>query len=108
MCTVPVFAMGVEDVACNCEHCDEERVISLEKQATTQATYKKDSNNDGNRIICARDRSFNDRTFPNVCYMVCYNRCTRYRIVEVKENDIKKHVVVAYRPTYYKVRDGAC
>ncbi|XP_071567641.1 uncharacterized protein [Temnothorax nylanderi] len=106
---LPIFAMGIEDVAaCNCEHCDEERVIGLGEETTTQAMYEEDSDNDGNRTICARNRDFNDRTFQSVCYMLCYNRCTTYRMVAVKENDIKKYVMIAYRPNYYKLRDGAC
>lgn len=92
--------MGVEDaVACNCEHCDEEKVIGLGEETTTQAM--EDSDNDGNRTICARNRDFNDRTFQSVCYMLCYNRCTRYRMAAVKQNDIKKYVVIAYRPSEY-------
>lgn len=94
--------MGVEDVACNCEHCDEERVIGLGEETTTQAMYEEDSDNDGNRTICATNRDFNDRTFESVCYMLCYNRCTRYQIVAVEENDIKKYVVTAYRPSKHK------
>ncbi|XP_012535858.1 uncharacterized protein LOC105836401 isoform X2 [Monomorium pharaonis] len=45
---LPIFVMGVEDVtACNCEHCDEEKVIGLgEKETTTQAMYAEDSDND--------------------------------------------------------------
>lgn len=99
MCAVPIFAMGAEDgVACNCEHCDEEKVIGLGEETTTHGMYE-DSDNDGNRTICATNRDFNDRTFPSVCYMLCYNHCTRFRMVAVKENDIKKYVVIAYRPS---------
>ncbi|XP_018398606.1 PREDICTED: uncharacterized protein LOC108776483 isoform X1 [Cyphomyrmex costatus] len=104
------FVMAFENAAaCNCEHCDEERVIGLGVETTTtQAMYKEDSDNDGNLTICARNRDFNERTFPSICYMLCYNRCTKYRMVAVKENDIKKYVLIASRPNYYKLRDGAC
>ncbi|XP_011636722.1 uncharacterized protein LOC105426959 isoform X3 [Pogonomyrmex barbatus] len=97
---LPIFVMGVEDTACNCEHCDEERVIGLEEEMTTTTTsmYKEEDDNDGNRTICARSRDFNDRTFPSVCYMLCYNRCTRYRMMAVQENDVKKYIMIAYRP----------
>lgn len=82
-----------------------EKVVGLGEETTTltwqYVTYEEDSDNDGNRTICARNREFNDRTFPSACHMVCYNRCTRYWIVAVKENDVKKYVVVAYRPSKY-------
>lgn len=87
---------------CNCEYCDEEKVIGLGEETTTpawQAMYVEDSDDDGNRTICAMDRDFNDRTFPSICHMLCYNRCTRYRVVEVEENDAKKRVLVGYRPS---------
>lgn len=100
MCAVHIFAMGAEDM-CNCEHCDEERVIGSGEETTTEAMYAEDSDNDGNRTICATNREFNDRTFQSVCYMLCYNRCTRYRMVAVEENDVKKYIVIAYRPSKY-------
>lgn len=88
---------------CNCEYCDEEKVIGLGEETTTtpawRVMYEKDSDDDGNRTICARNRDFNDRTFPSVCHMLCYNHCTKYRVVEVEENNTKKNVIVAYRPS---------
>lgn len=91
--------------ACNCEHCNnEKKVISLGEETTTHAwqlMYEEDSDDDGNRTICARNRDFNDRTFPSVCHMLCYNHCTRYRMVAVTKNDVKKYVVIAYRPSKY-------
>ncbi|KAL6445013.1 hypothetical protein ACFW04_002144 [Cataglyphis niger] len=106
------FATAVENAAtCNCEHCDEKKVIGSEEETTTHARevmYDEDSDNDGNRTICARDRDFNDRTFPSVCHMLCYNHCTRYRIVADKSNDVKENVVIAYRSNYYKLKDGLC
>ncbi|EFN73555.1 hypothetical protein EAG_11366 [Camponotus floridanus] len=105
------FATGVENTtACNCEHCDEEKVIGLEEETTirTRQVTEKDSDDDGNRTICARDRDFNDRTFPSVCHMLCYNHCTRYRMMAIKKNDVKKYVVIAYRSNYYKLKDGLC
>ncbi|XP_029166390.1 uncharacterized protein LOC114937148 isoform X2 [Nylanderia fulva] len=117
MALVPIFglcfATSDENVsACNCEHCNnEEKVIGLGEETTTQAwqvMYEEDSDDDGNRTICARNRDFNDRTFPSVCHMLCYNHCTRYRMVAVTKNDVKKYVVIAYRPNYYKLKDGLC
>ncbi|XP_020280117.1 uncharacterized protein LOC109852921 [Pseudomyrmex gracilis] len=103
------LATDVDDKnACNCdESCDEERVIGLEEETTTHVMYKEDDDGDGNRTICARNRDFNDRTFPSVCHMFCYNHCTRYRILTVEMNDTK-YVVAAYRPNYYKLKDGEC
>nr|XP_012216767.1 PREDICTED: uncharacterized protein LOC105668776 [Linepithema humile] len=96
-------------IACNCEYCDEEKVIALGEETTTQADmYEEDSDKDGNRTICARSRDFNDRTFPSICYMLCYNHCTKYRMMPVQQNDLKKYVIVAYRPNYYKLKDGVC
>lgn len=97
--------MAVENAAtCNCEHCDEKKVIGLGEETTThvrEVMYEEDSDNDGNRTICARNRDFNDRTFPSVCHMLCYNHCTRYRMVADKRNDVKKYVVIAYRSSKY-------
>ncbi|XP_072756033.1 uncharacterized protein [Anoplolepis gracilipes] len=106
------FATIIENVtACNCEHCNEKKVIGSGEEMTTHATqvmYEEDSDDDGNRTICARDRDFNDRTFPSVCHMLCYNHCTRYRKVAVNKNDVEKYVVIAYRSNYYKLKDGLC
>ncbi|XP_070166676.1 uncharacterized protein [Polyergus mexicanus] len=102
---------AVENAAtCNCEHCDEKKAIGLGEDTTTvrEVMYEEDSDNDGNLTICARDRDFNDRTFPSVCHMLCYNHCTRYRKVTDKGNDVKKYVVIAYRSDYYKLKDGLC
>lgn len=101
--TVSIFAPCLADaIACNCGYCDEEKVIALEKETTTQAAmYEEDSDKDGNRTICARSRDFNDRTFPSICYMLCYNHCTTFRMMAVEENDIKKYVIVAYKPSKY-------
>ncbi|XP_076221432.1 uncharacterized protein LOC116429229 isoform X2 [Nomia melanderi] len=99
------------EVACDCQHCDEEakdEIQEKDEEATTPALYKEDSDGDGNRIICARDRDFNDRTFPSVCHMLCYNRCLILRRSTVIENSTKRNVVTAYRNNYYKLRDGAC
>ncbi|XP_032679419.1 uncharacterized protein LOC116847932 [Odontomachus brunneus] len=109
------FTASIADaIMCNCEHCDEEKMIGSEEKTEEETTtpawrvmYKEDSDGDGNRTICAMDRDFNNRTFPSICHMLCYNHCTRYR-VEVEGNDAKKHVLVAYRMNYYKLRDGAC
>ncbi|XP_011154073.1 uncharacterized protein LOC105191964 isoform X2 [Harpegnathos saltator] len=106
------FTISIEykAVACNCEYCDEEKVIGLGEETTTpvwRAMYEEDSDDDGNRTICATNRDFNERTFSSVCHMLCYNHCTRYRIVKVGENDTS-NVLVAFRPNYYKLKDGEC
>lgn len=77
-------------------------MIGLGEETTTPAwpgMYDEDSDGDGNRTICARDRDLNDRTFSSVCDMFCYNHCTKFRMVEVIENKIKKYVTIAHRPS---------
>ena len=96
---------------CNCDYCDDETKNNIEeknKNTTIPALYKEDKDGDGNLTICARDRDFNDRTFPTVCHMLCYNRCLILRLSTVKENNMEKHVVIAFRNNYYKLRDGGC
>ncbi|KOX75269.1 hypothetical protein WN51_13310 [Melipona quadrifasciata] len=95
---------------CNCDHCNNQTVEAKEENENTTSTllYKEDSDGDGSRTICARDRDFNDRTFPSVCHMLCYNRCLILRLSAVTENDTKKYVAIAYRNNYYKLRDGKC
>ncbi|XP_043528944.1 uncharacterized protein LOC122538709 isoform X2 [Frieseomelitta varia] len=97
---------------CNCDHCNDE-VVTVEakegnENTTVKLLYKEDSDGDGDRTICARDRDFNDRTFSSVCHMLCYNRCLILRLSTVTENDTKKYVAIAYRNNYYKLRDGEC
>ncbi|XP_076639040.1 uncharacterized protein LOC143351442 [Colletes latitarsis] len=89
---------------CNCEYCNEKK----NETTTISALYKEDSDGDGNRTICARDRDFNDRTFPSVCHMLCYNRCLILRLSTVTENQTTIRVVTVYRNNYYKLRDGEC
>lgn len=104
-CVVPIFGLcftaSIADaIMCNCEHCDEEKVIGSEEETTTPASqimYEEDSDDDGDRTICATDRDFNHLTFPSICHMLCYNHCTRYRVVEVERNDAKKHILGVYR-----------
>ncbi|XP_017756692.1 PREDICTED: uncharacterized protein LOC108548335 [Eufriesea mexicana] len=97
---------------CNCIYCDDEVENSM-KEANKNSTsasqlYKEDSDGDGNPIICARDRDFNDRTFWSVCHMLCYNRCLLLRHSTVTVNGEKKYVAMAYRNNYYKLREGKC
>ncbi|XP_076163899.1 uncharacterized protein LOC143144902 [Ptiloglossa arizonensis] len=94
-------------VTCDCENCNE-KTEKDEEENTTPALYKEDSDGDGNRTICARDRDFNDQTFPSVCHMLCYNRCLILKRSAVKINNTKKYVVNAFRNNYYKLRDGKC
>lgn len=90
---------------CNCDYCDKETEKANENAS---GLYKEDADDDGNRTICARDRDFNDRTFPSVCHMLCYNRCLILRLSAVRETDRDQYVVYAYRNNYYKLRDGEC
>ncbi|XP_076289222.1 uncharacterized protein LOC143213352 [Lasioglossum baleicum] len=99
------------EASCDCEQCNgdaENDVEETDKIAKIPALYKEDRDGDGNRTICARDREFNDRTFPSVCHMLCYNRCLILRLSTVTENGLQKNIVIAYRNNYYKLRDGEC
>lgn len=98
---VPIFGLyfttNIGDAfTCNCGYCDEEEVVvSGEETTTIQAMYEEDRDGDGNKTVCGTDRDFGNRTFPSICYMLCYNHCVTYRIVEVQENDTKKYVLIA-------------
>ncbi|KZC11533.1 hypothetical protein WN55_02815 [Dufourea novaeangliae] len=103
--------LSENEAHCNCEYCNKETENDAEGEnegATTPALYNEDSDGDGNRTICARDRDFNDRTFPSICHMLCYNRCLILRLSTFEENNTKKHIVNAYRNNYYKLRNGEC
>ena len=111
--TVYAYARPENQPSCSCDHCNNEVKTDVKEEnenvlSTTKLLHKEDSDGDGNRTICARSRDFNDRTFPSVCHMLCYNRCLVLRLSTVTVNDTKKHVVIAYRNNYYKLRDGEC
>ncbi|XP_017792617.1 PREDICTED: uncharacterized protein LOC108574519 isoform X2 [Habropoda laboriosa] len=96
-----------DDPPCSCEHCN--TVTKSDKEDDKKLKmYEEDSDGDGNYTICARDRDFNDRTFPNVCHMLCFNRCLILRYSTVTVNNTKKYAANAYRNNYYKLRDGGC
>ena len=106
LCVVLAVTMAYSDTSsknepmCNCDYCDDETENNIEeknKNTTIPALYKEDKDGDGNLTICARDRDFNDRTFPSVCHMLCYNRCLILRLSTVKENSMEKPVVIAFR-----------
>lgn len=90
-----------DDPPCDCDHCDDGVKVDESKGngnvSALQLLHKEDSDGDGNRTICARNREFNDRTFPSVCHMLCYNRCLILRISTVTVNDTIKYVVRAFR-----------
>lgn len=88
-----------DDPPCDCNRCNNSVKESKGNRnvSTLQLLHKEDSDGDGNRTICARDREFNDRTFPSVCHMLCYNRCLILRISTVTVNDTIKHVARAFR-----------
>ncbi|XP_043269679.1 uncharacterized protein [Venturia canescens] len=106
------------DFSCNCEHCEGSKVLGIEDNdedpeiddgtTTSKNMYTEDFDGDGNRTICAADRDFEDRTFPSICHMLCYNTCTRYRILIYKVRKEKKYVASAFRTDFYKLRDGPC
>ncbi|KAI4503636.1 hypothetical protein M0802_001039 [Mischocyttarus mexicanus] len=94
---------------CDCNHCDEMKKSTIdprEKEMTTIVpdgkTSEKESNggdNDGNpdETICARDRDFKDKTFSNLCHMLCHNKCTRFRIASQKQKNITRFINAIYR-----------
>ncbi|CAK9816432.1 hypothetical protein ANTQUA_LOCUS8945 [Anthophora quadrimaculata] len=92
------------DPPCNCDYCNDE----IKNVKEDDKMHKEDSDGDGNNVICARDREFNDRTFPSVCHMFCYNRCLILRLSTVTVNNTKRYIVNAFRNNYYKLRDGEC
>ncbi|XP_015183540.1 PREDICTED: uncharacterized protein LOC107070146 [Polistes dominula] len=106
-------------LTCDCNHCDEmnmKNTIDLkEKEMTTttpiitdeKKTNEKEINDDGT-IICARDRDLEDKTFPSMCHMLCYNQCTRFRIATQKHKNITRFINAIYRTNYYKLWDGPC
>ncbi|XP_015606231.1 uncharacterized protein LOC107272989 isoform X2 [Cephus cinctus] len=103
----------IVDPVCNCHPCQESETLAAQANQTadrSQSTLldKEDSEGDGSLVICARDRDRGDRTFPNVCQMRCYNRCTKFGIVAVKKNNTKKYIAGAHRTNYYKLKDGPC
>ncbi|XP_017886660.1 uncharacterized protein LOC108628937 [Ceratina calcarata] len=106
-------APSKDDPPCDCDYCndktqDDDTIKDEENSTLKSQLYKEDRDGDGDRTICARDRDFDDRTFPSVCHMFCYNRCLIMRHSTVTENDEKKYVAIAYRTNFYKLRDGEC
>ena len=78
---------------CICEHCEANKVIGLENFNGSV----EDSDGDGNQTICARDRDYNDRSFPSVCHMLCYNHCTRFDLQTIQENNEDVKMVAIFR-----------
>ncbi|XP_033226347.1 uncharacterized protein LOC117178911 isoform X3 [Belonocnema kinseyi] len=72
---------------CICEHCEATKVIGVDSPNGSL----EDSHGDGNRTICARDRDYDDRSFPSICHMLCYNRCNRFgpQTIQKDNEDIK-------------------
>ncbi|XP_076753920.1 uncharacterized protein LOC143425188 [Xylocopa sonorina] len=107
--TVYSYTPPTVNPSCSCDHCNRNTEKGVEEEnKNTTLLHKEDSDGDGNRTICARDREFNDRTFPSVCHMLCYNRCLVLRLSTVMANGTQQYVVVAFRNNYYKLRDGEC
>ena len=84
---------------CDCEHCDADKVISLESLNGPV----EDSDGDGNRTICARDRDYDDRSFSSMCHMLCYNHCTRLGFQTIKENNEDIQVFSVYRTSKFRI-----
>lgn len=97
------YTPSKDDPPCDCDHCIDDVKVKVDESkgnrnvSALQLLHKEDSDGDGNLAICARNREFNDRTFPSVCHMLCYNRCLILRISTVTVNDTIKHVVRAFR-----------
>lgn len=84
--------MAADDdvVACNCDHCNEDKVAA-------ESNDDEETNAD-NRTICGRDRDENDRSFQTVCHMDCHNRCTRFNVIARKLDDgTTENIASAYR-----------
>ncbi|XP_051175006.1 uncharacterized protein LOC127290470 [Leptopilina boulardi] len=103
---VSIFALVTSIVGenCDCKQCDANKVIGLENDNESE----EDTDNDGNRIICARDRDYDDRSFPSICHMRCFNRCTRFGLQTLDDSDEDIKVYALYRTNYYKLHDGEC
>lgn len=101
--TVETYTPPKDVPRCDCDHCDDVVKVKVDGSeedrnvSALQLLNKEDSDGDGDRVICARNREFNDRTFPSVCHMLCYNRCLILRISTVTVNDTIKHVARAFR-----------
>ncbi|KAL2734013.1 hypothetical protein V1478_003711 [Vespula squamosa] len=97
---------------CDCNHCNVKSTIDPgEKEMTTivpdeKTSEKKSNSSNGDETICARDRDFEDKTFSSVCHMLCYNKCTRFRIAPQKNTT--RYITVIYRTNYYKLWNGPC
>ncbi|XP_046741939.1 uncharacterized protein LOC124408794 [Diprion similis] len=98
------------DTACNCNHCEKQNSDeNRKKDPLADLPFNvEDSDGDGSRIICARDRDFKDKTFPSICHMLCENRCTQFRVTEEIKDSLKRYITRAYRTNYYKLHDGQC
>ncbi|XP_011309669.1 uncharacterized protein [Fopius arisanus] len=98
---------------CNCSHCEDSvRVIGIEENEDNQSTDnrldKEDLDGDGSRTICARDRDHEDQTFPSICHMKCYNRCSEFHLSKRLEFGYIFKEVAIYRTNYYKLHEGPC
>lgn len=99
------------DSSCNCDNCDGSEVVGIEDNDSEiddgtiieKNMYTEDFDGDGNRTICARDRDSDDRTFSSICHMLCYNKCTRYRIWIYKVKKEKKYIASAFRTGKSKI-----
>ena len=93
------------DSSCNCDsQCSANNVIGLKRNSSDERTFgllDEDTDEDDDSTICARNRDMVDRTFSSVCHMMCYNRCTRYRTLEIKEDDEKSVYLAAFRESKF-------
>lgn len=82
---------------CDCKQCEANNVIGLENNNGSE----EDSNGDGNKTICARDRDYDDRSFPSICHMRCLNKCTSFGLQTFNTNNGKIQFFAIYRTSEY-------
>ncbi|OXU30788.1 hypothetical protein TSAR_009685 [Trichomalopsis sarcophagae] len=87
------------DSRCNCDdNCPTSKVIGLDKsEKTTAQVFDEDEDEDGELTICARSRDSDDRTFPTICHMMCFNGCTKFRVYKTMHDNKEVSHVAAYR-----------
>lgn len=87
------------DSRCNCDdRCPTSKVIGLDNSEKTIAqVLDEDEDGDGELTICARSRDLDDRTFPSICHMICFNGCTKFRMYKTMHDENEVAYVAAYR-----------
>ncbi|KAK0086714.1 hypothetical protein PV325_002668 [Microctonus aethiopoides] len=112
---VALIKLVSPDDLCSCKHCEGSKVVSIQEDNSVENIMSteenlmliEDSDGDGSETICARERDHEDRSFPSICHMYCYNACTEFN-VRVNSEQNGTYDVMAYRTNYYKLHDGPC